>query len=96
MGRTSRQFVVIHEPNRNNPAMLALGLVNPEERQLLQFTRSFLQALAERAGLHVLACETFGFITPNRMPRGMATRLGRMNDPHPLAAFTTLVARRVW
>jgi SAM-dependent methyltransferase len=93
MKRISRRYVVIHEPNRNNPAMLALGLVKPEERQSLRFTRGYVRSLARRNGLHVLACETLGFITPNRMPAAVANRLGTWNAPHPLAAYTILVAQ---
>jgi SAM-dependent methyltransferase len=93
MKRVSRQFVAIHEPNRNNPAMLALGIVKQEERQSLQFTRGYVRSLAARSGLDVLACETLGFITPNRMPAAIATRVGAWNMPNPFAAYTVLVAR---
>ncbi len=94
MKRVSKEFVAIHEPNRNNPTMLALGLVKPEERQLLRFTRSYLHSLARQHGLHVLACASLGFVTPNRMPTVIARWLASSNRPHPLAAYTMLVARR--
>lgn len=93
MKRVSRRYVVVHEPNRNNPAMLALGVVKSEERQSLRFTRSYVQSLAEENDLTVVACETMGFITPNRMPAPVAARVGSWNNPHPLAAYTVLVAQ---
>ncbi len=95
MRRVSRNYVVIHEPNRNNPAMLALGIVKLEERQSLQFTRAYVRTLAQQNDLHVLACETLGFVTPNRMPPPIAKPLGGWNQPHPLAAYTMLVAQRI-
>mgnify|MGYP000112008029 CR=1 FL=1 len=94
MRRVSRRWVALHEPNRNNPAMLALGLVRSEERRSLRFTREHLERIAQLAGLEVVDCATLGFVTPNRMPRPVAVLLGRWNAPHPLAAFTLLVGRR--
>jgi hypothetical protein len=85
--------VVISEPNRNNPAILALGLINPEERESLRFTGSFLLYMAERAGLQVLACETMGFVTPNRMPPLVVRLVSRFNAPNPFGAYIMLVAQ---
>jgi SAM-dependent methyltransferase len=93
MKRVSRRYVVIHEPNRNNPAMLALGLVKAEERQSLQFTPKYVRSLADHNGLHAIACESLGFITPNRMPAAIARQVGAWNAPHPLAAYTVLIAQ---
>lgn len=94
MQRVSRRYVVLHEPNRYNPAMLALGVLKPEERQLLQFTRQYVRSLARHNRLHVLACEALGFITPNRMPAFVARQIGTWNRPHPLAAYIVLVAQQ--
>ncbi len=94
MSRVSNRYVVIHEPNRNNPLMLALGIAKPEERLSLQYTRSFVQELAHRVGLRVLACESIGFITPNRLPRPIASLVGSMNEPTPLSAYIVLVGEK--
>lgn len=92
MRRVSNKYVVIHEPNRNNPAMLALGLLKEEERLSLQYTQPFVRSLAERAGLQIVACETIGFVTPNRMPKPIADYLSSLNAPNPLAAYHVVVA----
>jgi SAM-dependent methyltransferase len=94
MKRVSREYVVICEPNRNNPLMLALGLVKSEERQSLRFTTSFLRSLAKQAGLRILACEAMGLVTPNRMPHLIAMMASRlMNSPTLFGAYTVLVAQ---
>lgn len=93
MARVSKRYVVCVEPNRTNPLMLALGLMKPEERLLLHFTPVFMRSLAELTGLHVLACETMGFLTPNRMPRAIAMLAARFDAPNPLGAYLVLVAR---
>lgn len=92
MKRVSRQFVVVHEPNRNNPPMFALALANKAERHTLRFTTTYLQALVTKAGLHAIACETRGFVTPNRMPRFVAGMLAGIDQSHPLVAFQMLIA----
>jgi SAM-dependent methyltransferase len=92
MKRTSKKYVVLHEPNRNNPAMLALALFKAEERGGLRFTSSYLGSLAHQAGLYVIACQTLGFVTPNRMPKAIAKILARFNKPSPFAAYSILVA----
>ncbi len=92
MRRISTRYVVVHEPNRANPAMLALGLLKREERLSLRYTQGFVREQVERAGLRVLACATLGFVTPNRMPRQIIDRLAAMNTPNPLAAFHVVVA----
>lgn len=94
MKRTSRKYVALSEPNRNNPAMLALGLAKAEERASLKFNSSYLRSLAEQAGLRVIDCQTIGFVTPNRMPRTIVRILARINEPHPLAAYAVLIAER--
>jgi SAM-dependent methyltransferase len=93
MKRVSRRYLVVHEPNRNNPLMLALGLVKREERQLLQFTPEYVRSLAQHHGLYVVACTSLGFITPTRMPALFANVVETWNAPHPLAAYTVLVAQ---
>ena len=93
MKRVSRKYVVISEPNRNNPAILALGLAKPEERESLRFTGSFLRTLADQAGLQVLTCKTMGFVTPNRMPRLIAKLVGKFDGPNPFGAYAVLVAQ---
>jgi ubiquinone/menaquinone biosynthesis C-methylase UbiE len=92
MKRVSRQFIVVHEPNRNNPAIFALALANKAERHCLRFTTAYLQELAAQAGLRVIACESRGFVTPNRMPSFVARMLAEIEQSHPLAAFQVLIA----
>lgn len=93
MRRVSRAYVVLIEPHRNNPLMLGLGLAKSAERASLHFTRTFLQHSAQQAGLQVLAADTMGLVTPNRMPRWIVPWAARLNAPNFLGAYTVLVAQ---
>ncbi len=94
MRRVARHHIVLSEPNRNNPAMLLLGLAKREERGTLQFTPRYLRHLAESAGLNVSTCQTLGMITPNRIPPAALPLLRWMDGAHPLGAYILLVAEK--
>lgn len=94
MKRVSRRYVVISEPNRNNPAILALGLFKSEERASLRFTLSLLHSFAVEAGLKVLAGATMGFVTPNRMPMPVVKLVAGLDGPNPLGAYAVLITER--
>lgn len=96
MKRVSQRYVVIHEPNRNNPAILALGLFKAEERASLLFSAAYVKAMVQNVGLKIVACQTMGFVTPNRMPRPVAMLAGKVNIPNPLGAYTVVVAERLY
>ncbi len=68
MKRVSRGYVVVIEPNRNNPLMALFGLLKKEEHGSLVFSRSYLGKLFTSAGLNTIDSCSFGLLTPNRMP----------------------------
>ena len=94
MKRVARRHIVLSEPNRNNPAMLLLGLAKREERGTLQFTPRYLRHLAQSAGLNVSICQALGMITPNRIPPAALSLLHWMDGSHPLGAYILLVAEK--
>lgn len=95
MRRVARRYVVLIEPNRNNPLMLGLGLLKPEERASLRFTQSYITEIVRQAGLSLVVSITTGFVTPNRMPRWLAMKVAGLNFAHPLGAYSVLIAERV-
>lgn len=68
MARVSKRYVVIMEPNRNNPLMFLFGLLMKEERKSLLFSLSYLCKMAKRNGLHIIDGFSYGMIVPNRTP----------------------------
>lgn len=94
MKRVSRRYVVMLEPNRNNPLILALGLYKPEERDLLRFTLKLLKQYAAIARLEVIAGERLGFVTPSRMPHILVKLLSRLNKPNLFAAYSVLITEK--
>jgi SAM-dependent methyltransferase len=69
MARVSRRWVILIEPNRYNPLMLAFGLVVPDERGLLTSTRHSNFTLLVEAGLNPISSLTTGMISQNNTPQ---------------------------
>jgi SAM-dependent methyltransferase len=92
-GRIARRWVVLYEPNRNNPAMLLFGLVKKAERMALAFSRRYMVGLAASAGLKVQCHRVECAILPNKTPPSLL-RLARFFDRRPWTrlGFYTVVA----
>jgi ubiquinone/menaquinone biosynthesis C-methylase UbiE len=95
MKRVSSRYVVLSEPNRNNPAMLLFGMIKRAERGTLKFTTRYLSSLANGVGLQVAACGAMGMVFPNRTSEGLLPLLRWVDGLHPWGAYVLLVAEKV-
>jgi SAM-dependent methyltransferase len=75
MKRVSRKYVVLLEPNRNNPLMFLFNLIVPEERRALKFSLSFVKELAIRNHIRILGAFSQGMIVPNKTPAFLLSAL---------------------
>ena len=71
MARVSRRYVLIAEPNRNNPAQFAFAILDPEHRWVLRYTLSYMRRLFVSAGLQVEYGGSGGWLFPNVTPLGL-------------------------
>ena len=69
MKRVSKKYVVILEPNRNNPLMFLFSLIMKEERKALKFSLSYLEKLVKLNGLKLVSSFSYGLIVPNKTPK---------------------------
>jgi len=69
MKRVSRKYVVILEPNRNNPLMFLFSLIVKEERKTIKFSLAYLEKLIKSNGLKLISSFSYGLITPNKTPK---------------------------
>ncbi len=68
MRRVSKRYVIVSEPNRNNPLMFAFGLLKKEEWGSLKFTRGYLTKIFSKLSLTVKNVLISGMIFPNKTP----------------------------
>jgi len=69
MKRVSKKYVVILEPNRNNPLMFMFSLIVKEENKALRFSLSYLKKHIESCGLNIISSFSYGLIVPNKTPK---------------------------
>ena len=95
MARVSRRYVLVVEPNRNNPAQFGFALYDPEHRWVLKYSAGFLADLCHGAGLRIRRGLTGGYIFPNRMPLWMARPLARLPYRSPLGITNWVLGEKV-
>jgi ubiquinone/menaquinone biosynthesis C-methylase UbiE len=94
MRRVSRKYVVLMEPNRNNPLMALFSALVPEERKALRFSMDYLKAAAARNRLRVAAAFSHGMTVPNKTPLWFLPLAGFLDFRQPWGMTHILVAQR--
>lgn len=94
MARVSRGYVVILEPNRNNPFMFLFSLLVKEERLALRYSLSYLRSMASLAGLIILDSFSYGMIIPNKSPKMILPLFRLFNFPFALGMTNFIIARK--
>jgi len=96
MGRVARNAVVLYEPNRSHPLMLAFGLLKPHEKMLLRFSRGYVSKLLELTNMPERSVRVEGWTTPNLCPAWWAPVASTLDRTplHHAGLFIRGVARR--
>jgi ubiquinone/menaquinone biosynthesis C-methylase UbiE len=94
MRRVSRKYVVILEPNRNNPLMFLFSALVPEERKATEFSLGYLKGKLVQNQLKVLAAFSQGMTVPNKMPMVLLPLLRLLDFRQPLGMTNILIAER--
>ena len=85
MRRVSKKYVIIIEPNRNNPMMYLLGLLTKSDRGLLKVSLNWLRSISVECGIAELHATSQGLVLPNVTPITFIKSLTRMEKwlkPH--------------
>ena len=93
MARVARRYVVLVEPSRSNPLMLAFGLLKREERGTVRMHRAELARLLEAAGLELVASTTMGAVLPNKTPLPLLPLARLLDGEGPLGFYAVAIGR---
>lgn len=94
MKRVSKKYIIILEPNRNNPFMFLFSLAVKKERKALKFSLSYLRNKMTKAGLRIIASFSYGMMVPNKMP-GFFLPLGKLfNFKQPFGMTNFVIAEK--
>jgi SAM-dependent methyltransferase len=95
MCRVSRKHVILLEPNRYNPLMLAFSAVVAAERGGLKSSAKRLRQELAGAGMRVLACRTTGMISQNNTPQALIPLLRRFDRQIWWGEYIVVVAEKM-
>ena len=76
MARVTKKYLVLFEPNSNNPIQFIYGLLNRQERGTLQFNKKKMLALIKKIKFRIISCDSVGWIFAGASPQfslGLAT-----------------------
>jgi len=68
MARVTKKYLVLLEPNRNNPVQFAFGLLHPMEHGTLKFTKQKLLGYLEKIKFKLISCEATGWLFNGASP----------------------------
>lgn len=91
MKRVSERYVVISEPNRNNPLMFLFSALIPEERGALKFTLPYIERLADSAGLEIVSSTNTGAVVPNKTPKWCVPLFEKFEWTLPIMFYNVVV-----
>lgn len=94
MARVSRKFVVLVEPNRNNPLMFLFSCMKKVERGAVKFSQNYLVSLVEQAGLRLVHACTHGSVVPNKTPGFLVSFLEPINKRIPMGFYILAIAEK--
>ena len=95
MRRVSKKYIIILEPNRNNPLMFLFSLVVKEERKALKFSLSYLKNIAIKNGLSIVASFSYGMIVPNKTPTFFLPLAKWFNFKQPFGITNFIIAEKL-
>lgn len=96
MRRVSKKYVVILEPNRNNPLMFLFAFLVKEERKALKFSLSYLTKLISENNLKVITRFSYGMITPNKTPTFILPAIKLFNFKQPLGMTNIIITEKFY
>jgi len=94
MKRVAKKYIIISEPNRNNPFLFLFNFIRKEERGGLKFTKNYLLNLGRNFGLKDINCLVAGMLFPNKTPSILLPILRNLNFRHPWGNCITIIFKK--
>lgn len=96
MERVSKQYVVISEPNRNNPLMFLFSLFVKEEHNALKYSLEFIEKLLNKNyRLNIIDSKSLGSIVPNKTPLFLLDLVKLIDHASPFGFFNMIITEKL-
>lgn len=94
MVRVSKKFVILSEPNRNNPLMALFSVISAEERGVLKFSLNYMKELVGLCELKIIASSSMGLIVPNKTPASLLGVLRKVDRKTPIGFYNVIISEK--
>jgi len=94
MKRVSRKYIILSEPNRDNPLMFLFGLLKKAERGTLKFSLQYMKNILIKAGLSPITSVQTGIILPNMTPEWLLPILKKFDANFSLGFYNIVISER--
>jgi len=78
MARISKRYIVVAEPNRNNPIQFIFSIIDREHRWVQKYSLGYMRSLFNDEGIKILYSTSGGWIFPNITPPWLLSFLSRI------------------
>ena len=95
MIRVSRKYVIILEPNRNNPLMFLFAVLTKEEKKALKFSLTYLKNKLNKNNLRIISAFSYGLIVPNKTPLFLLPLMKIFNFRQPFGMTNFIIAEKI-
>lgn len=94
MSRVTNKYLVIFEPNKNNPIQYIYALSNKNEKGTLKFNKKRLLELLDVIKFRLISCETVGWVFAGASPTFSLGMSERLPFSHPLGISAVMICEK--
>ncbi len=95
MARVSKKYLVLLEPNRNNPVQFGFGLLHPMEHGTLKFTKQKLLGYLEDIKFRLISCNATGWLFNGASPVFSLKIAKHLPFVHRLGLVNILICEKI-
>lgn len=91
MARVAKDFLILFEPNRQNPGQFFFSITKKEERNVLRHHKKMMYDLVRNIDFDIIECKTVGCVFPNRMPEFILPIAKKIPFDFPIIGLSNVI-----
>lgn len=91
MARIAKEYLILFEPNRQNPGQFLFSISKKEERNVLQHHKKMMFHLVKDIDFNIIDCKTVGCVFPNRMPEFLLPLAKKIPFEFPIIGLSNII-----
>lgn len=91
MARIAKDYLILFEPNRQNPGQFLFSITKKEERNVLKHHKKMMYDLVKDIEFDIIECKTVGCVFPNRMPQFILPLVKQIPFEFPIIGLSNVI-----